>query len=159
VDGLSYIRLSTNPKFSKYNAPTSLLSANASPGAKLDIGDELKFLQSQLDSGGALATLSGRETVLGRDAYHLVVTVPASLPNRLIGSAGEAAASAAGAAGAAGLVLTPIDYWVYVDTLQPARVRVKASSPTLGSVDVSVILSRYDAPVTIQAPAADQVQG
>ncbi|HEX7491539.1 MAG TPA: LppX_LprAFG lipoprotein [Candidatus Limnocylindrales bacterium] len=156
VDGFSYVKLSTSSKFTKYNALTSVLAPNSSPGAMLNVGNELKFLKTQLDSGGALATLSGRETVYGRDAYHIVLTIPADMQGRLIGSTGGAAASAADAAG---LVLQPVDYWVYVDTLQPARLRLKASSPTLGSLDVSVMLSRYGEPVTIQAPAADQIQG
>lgn len=160
VDGFSYIKLSTNAKFTKYNAPTSVFVPNASPGATLNIGNELKFLKTQLDSSGATATLSGRETVDGRDVYHVVVTVPASLPNELIGAAGGAAAgeAAGSAANAAGLALAPLDYWVYVDTLQPARFLLRASSPTLGSLDVSVILTRYGQSVTIQAPSADQVQ-
>jgi hypothetical protein len=160
VDGFSYIKLSTSSRFTKYTAPNSLLAPNSSPGAKLDIPAELAYLKTQLDSGGAIATLSGRETVGDRAVYHLVVTMPASLPNRLIGSTGGSVASAAAsAAAAAGLVLAPVDYWVYADTLQPARVRLKASSPTLGNVDLSVILSRYGESLTIQAPSADQVQG
>jgi hypothetical protein len=162
VDRFSYIKLSTNPKFTKYNAPTSLFVPNASPGAELNIPDELKFLETQLVSGGAVATLSGRETVNERDVYHLVVTLPAALPIQLIGSAGASgsgAAGAASAAGEAGLVVTPVDYWVYVDTMQPARLRLRAASPTLGSMDLSLILSRYGESTSIQAPSADQVQG
>lgn len=156
VDGFSYIKLSTGQKFSKYNAPTSVFAPIASPGASLNIANELKFLKTKLDSGGALTTLSGRESVGGRDVYHLVVTVPASLSNELIGYAGS---DAAGAASAVGLVLAPVDLWVYYDTLQPARVRVRASSLTLGSLDLSVILTHYGQSVNIQAPPADQVQG
>jgi hypothetical protein len=126
--------------------------ASPAPDGKLSIVNELKALEARLDSSGATETLSGRETVDGRDVYHLVVTVPDSVLNSEISAAGP------GASGL-GLVLAPVDCWVYVDTLQPARIRLQASSAAMGNLDLSVILTRYGESVTISAPAADQVNG
>ena len=126
------------------------------PGAKYSktklaasFSESLRELKSRMDAGGTTATLAGRDTIDGRDAYHLVLTVPTELLNQQMGAV------------ASGLTATlaPVDYWVYVDTLQPARVRLKISSADLGNLDVSATLTKYGQPVSIQAPPQNQVEG
>jgi hypothetical protein len=151
ADGYWYARLSTSNKYTKYNAVTSVF-ASPPPDGKLNFRDELKALEARLDAAGVKATLSGRETVDGRDVYHLVANVPDSVLNSKISMAGPGATSV-------GIVLAPVDCWVYVDTLQLARIRVQGSSATLGNLDLSMILTRYGESVTVNAPPADQVGG
>jgi LppX_LprAFG lipoprotein len=153
VDGNTYVRLSTSNKFSKYNASGPVFAASPSPGANLNFADEIKGVVGRLESGGVSYVLNGRDTVDGRDVYHIVATVPDSLLNQEISSAGGAVASGVG------VTLAPVDYWVYVDTLQPASIRVKVGSATLGNMDLRLILTRYGQPVSIQAPAAGDIAG
>jgi hypothetical protein len=74
------------------------------------------------------------------------------LPNQELGAALGTAAS--------GITIdvTAVDYWVYADGLGPAKIQSKAVSPTLGRLDLSLTLSQYNNPVTIQAPSADQIE-
>jgi len=153
VDTSTYLKLSTSNKFSKYNAPAPMFAASPSAGTTLNFADEVKGVVARLESGGATYTLKGRETVDGRDVYHIVATVPDSVLNDQISAVGGAAASGLG------VTLAPVDYWVYFGTLQPARIRLRVSSTTLGNLDLSLILTRYGESLSIQAPPADQIEG
>ena len=59
----------------------------------------------------------------------------------------------------AGLTIGPIGYWVYVDTMQPARLTASGSSPAVGNLDVDATIVAYNEPVTITAPQSSQVNG
>jgi hypothetical protein len=80
------------------------------------------------------------------------------LINQAFGAAAGAVAAGAAASGVA-LDLAPVDYWVYVDTLQPAGLYLEVSSAKLGNLDLYVTLSKYGQSVTIQAPPASQIGG
>jgi len=154
ADGYTYTKISLlGDKFTRSKAPASLSAAGTGPDATLGFIDAVGQVRSVLESSGTVATLVGRDTVDGLDAYHLAVTVPQDGLKRLFQDAGGAAA--------AGLdvQVAPFDYWVYVDTLRPARIEVKASSATIGSIDLDMTLTGYDQPVKIAAPPASKVNG
>src|SRR5665811_2430994 len=94
----------------------------------------------------------GRGQVDGRDAYHVSVSVPKDLINQQMGALGG------GAASGISIDTATLDYWVYVDSLNPAKMELKASSATLGNLTVTVTLTKYNQPVTIKAPADSEIQ-
>ena len=165
VDGYTYTMFDlVSSKFTRTKVSSSGLSggdmpgAGASPGvsgssgATLDFHSIIRQLQSRLDSSGTATTLVGPDTVGGKDAYHLQLTVPAGLLNQALGAVLGAAA------GGITLDVTAVDYWVYTDGLGPAKIQAKATSPTMGRIDLGLTLSQYDQPVTIQAPPAGQIE-
>ena len=152
VDGYQYTKISlAGTKYTKSPAST-LPIASAAPGASLDISGAVTSLKSSLDASGAKATLVGRESVDGRDAYHVSVTVPKDLLNQEVGTL-------AGSAGAGVSIDTAsLDYWVYVDSLNPAKIEIKASSATVGNLTLTLTLTKYNQSVIIKAPPDGEIQ-
>ena len=154
VDGYAYTKVNLlGDKFTKSKAPASPAMASAGPYATLGFRDAVAQVKSILESYGTTAALVEVGKADGQDAYHLALTVPDAGLSRLLQEVGGAAA--------AGLAvkIAQVDYWVYVDTLRPARLVVKASAAAIGSVDLDLSLTGYDQPVKIAAPPADQVNG
>ena len=152
VGGYEYTRFdAVSDKYTRTAVPSALLPSGATAGATPDIAGMLKVIPSQLESSGTTAVLVGLDAVDGADAYHLKLNVPAGLVSQAMGAIGGTAL--------AGVTLdsTTLDYWVYRDGLQPARLEAKATSSTLGTVDLVVTMTLYDKPVTIQAPPESQV--
>jgi hypothetical protein len=137
--------------FSKSQVQVSQLLPSTAPGATFSTTGVVGELVSALNASGATATLVGQDSVDGRATYHISELVPAELIERELEVAGVLPAAAAD------LELAPVDYRVYDDTLQPASIRLSLSSPTVGNVLVTLDLSAYDRPVTIQAPPDSQV--
>lgn len=159
VDGYSYTMFDLfSSKYTRTQVSSSVPSSggapasSASPGATLDFADIVRQIKSRLDSSGTTTTLVGLDAVDGRDTYHLRLAVPAGALNQEIGAAAGTAASGVT------LDVTTLDYWVYTDGLAPARLQTTASSPTLGDIDLSLTLTQYDKPVTIQAPPDSQIE-
>jgi hypothetical protein len=138
-------------KFTKAAAPPELTAISS--WTSYGFVDALDEVRTVLQGSGATATLLGREAVGGRDAYHLLVTVPQAGLIRSLDNAGAAAI------GLPQFEIGPLDYWVYADSLQPARLRAGVTSTSVGSVNFDATLSRYDQQVTIAAPPADQIKG
>jgi len=158
VDGYTYTKIKTllspaDQTYTKLKVPTSLLQPSAGPDSTPDFAEVLKQLKTSLDSAGATAVLVGEEKVVGRDAYHVTESLPADMVTRALEAAGG------GAASGVSLDLAPVDYWVYVDSLQPASLQLSFSSPALGTMILALTLTNYDQPVTIQAPPDSQVGG
>ena len=95
--------------------------------------------------------LGRADQVGGRDAYHVTVSVPTSYINQQLTALGSTT-------GGATLDSASLDYWVYTDSLYPAKAEIKAASATIGSIDVTVTLTKYNEPVTITAPPASEIQ-
>ena len=153
VGGYMYTNVNVlGSKYTKVKVPASVLMTSAAPSATLNFADVVRQLKSRLDSGGVTYVLAGLDTVGGRDAYHVVVNVPSALVGQEIAAIGGSAASGIA------LDLAPVDYWVYVNSLQPAKLELKASSSTLGNLDLALTLTKYDQPVQIKAPPDSQVQ-
>ena len=152
VDGYQYVKISmVGPKYTKSPA-TALPISTAAPSASLDISSTVASLQSSLTAAGVTTTLVGREQVGGRESYHVSVGLPKDLINQQMGALGG------GAASGISIDTATLDYWVYVDSLNPAKMELKASSATLGNLTVTVTLTKYNQPVTIKAPADSEIQ-
>ena len=152
VDGYQYTKISlVGPKYTKSSAAT-LPIATAAPSASLDISSTVASLKSSLTAAGVTATLVGREQVGGRDSYHVSVGLPKDLINQQLGAVGG------GAAGDAKIDTLTLDYWVFVDSLNPAKMELKASSSTVGNLTVTLTLTKYNQPVTIKAPADSEIE-
>ena len=152
VDGYQYTKISlAGTKYTKSPAST-LPIASAAPSATLDISGTVNSLKTSLDAAGVTATLVGRDKVDGRDAYHVSVSVPKDLINQQMGALGG------GAASGISIDTATLDYWVYVDSLNPAKMELKASSATVGNLTVTLTLTKYNQPVTIKAPADSEIQ-
>ena len=152
ADGYTYTKISLlGDKFTKLKAPASLSPAGPGPSATLGFTDAVSQARSVLESSGTVATLAGRGTVDGLDAYHLAVTVPQDGIKRLLQDVSGAAAPGLD------VQVAPFDYWVYLDTLRPARLELKASSATFGTIDLDLTLTGYDLPVQIAPPPASKV--
>jgi hypothetical protein len=139
-------------KFAKSKAPSWPPLPRALAGATFGFAEAVDQVRPLLETAGATATMAARDRVGGRETYRLVVTMTADGLNRILASAGVTVSLPAFRIG-------PIDYWVYADTLQPARLRLTVTSTTIGSVAIDLVFSAYDQPVSIAAPPADQVKG
>lgn len=157
VDGYSYNRFGLSAgKYTKSRVTTSALMSGASADLTPDIVGTLERLTTVIGSSGVNATLTGREKIEGRDSYHVTLSVPAELLSQALAAAAGAAAPGAVTSDLA-LELAPIDYWVYVDTMQPASLYLQVSSTRLGNLDLSLTLTGYGQTVTIKAPPASQL--
>jgi hypothetical protein len=156
VDGYAYTKVKLplsvgDDMYKKSKVDAQRLMPSAAPNATFNFSEALKQFDPQIASIAATAVLVGQDTVDGRPAYHLVVTLPAEMVNQAMGAA------LGSAAGGLSVEVAPADYWVYDDSLTPAGLLLKVSSPTLGNVAVSVTLTKYDQSVVIQAPPDSQV--
>ena len=152
VDGYQYVKISMfGTKYTKSPA-TTLPISTAAPSASLDISGTVASLKSSLTAAGVTATLVGRGQVDGRDAYHVSVSVPKDLINQQIGALVGSTTSGIS------IDSLSLNYWVYVDSLNPAKMELKASSATLGNLTVTVTLAKYNQPVTIKAPADSEIE-
>jgi len=152
VDGYMYSKISLlSQKYTKSKSSAAALLPSVAPSASLDISKTVDSLKSQLDAAGSKATLVGTDKIDGRDAYHVTVSVPVSYINQQLGALGSIT-------GPVSLDSASLDYWVYTDSLYPARAEIKASSAAIGNVDVIVTLTKYNQPVTITAPPAGEIQ-
>ncbi len=152
VDGFQYTKISlVGTKYTKSPA-TTLPIPTAAPSASLDISSTVASLKSSLTAAGVTATLVGREQVDGRDAYHVSISLPKDLINQQIGALVGSTTSGIS------IDSLSLNYWVYVDSLNPAKMELKASSATVGNLTVTLTLTKYNQPVTIKAPADSEIQ-
>ena len=153
VDGSQYTKVSLqSDKYTKSKGADFGAVASAAPVASADVAKTITQIKSALDSAGVTATISGTEKVDGRDAYRLSVSMPVAKINSLLEAAVGSAAS--------GITIdsASLDYWVYKDTLQPAKMELSGTSAAVGNIDLVLTLTKYNEKVTIVAPSADQIQ-
>jgi hypothetical protein len=122
------------------------------PSTSFDLSKTLGNLKDSLSSSGATATIKGFEKVDGRDAYRVALDLPLSKLNDLLATQGGSAAANMTVDSAS------LDYWVYSDTLQPAKVEIKGSAADFGKIDMTITLTKYNQKITITAPPADKIQ-
>lgn len=154
VDGNMYSRISlSGPKFSKTKlsdtVPVSIPSAGAVASA--DPSAAIASLRKAMDDAGAKATLQADDKVNGKDVYHVSISIPVDKINTLLAAEGGSAT--------AGMKLdsATLDYWVYKDSLLPAKMTISGSAGTLGNLNLILTLTDYDKAVTISAPAASDI--
>jgi hypothetical protein len=51
-----------------------------------------------------------------------------------------------------------VDVWIYKSNYQLAKIQIAGASSTLGNLTMTITITNYNAPVTIAAPAASDVQ-
>jgi hypothetical protein len=153
VDGDVYSKINlTSDKYSKSRLdPTAI--ASAVPGAGLDPANLGTRLRGLLESPDVTVTSSGTAAVDGRQAHRFDVRVAPSLINE------QLATFAPGLPPGVAVDSASATYLVYADSLEPAGLRIVASSADLGSLDVSLTITAYGLPVTIEAPPASEVEG
>jgi hypothetical protein len=147
VDGWQYTKSTLSGGSFSRSAAASLPIPIPSAGASMDLSGAVNDLRNTLLEPGVKATLLGLDEVDGRRTYRLSVVAPKDVLNRQLAALGGPAASAYS------VETSKIEYWVYADTLTPAKAVVEVASPSIGNVVVSAVLSRYDQPVTIAAPS------
>ncbi len=154
VGGNLYYKLSLyGDRFTETSLSNAVPVPIPSPGAVASANPSaaIASLTKALDDAGAKATLMADDKVAGKDVYHVSVSIPVDKINTLLAAEGGSAT--------AGMKLdsASFDYWVYKDSVLPAKVEIKGSAGTLGSLDVVVTLTSYNEAVTIKAPAATDI--
>jgi hypothetical protein len=129
--------------------PVAVPTAMASSSGGLS--GELSSLQQQLKDAGVTATLVGVDQIGGKDANHITFTLPLAMINSEIAAASPSPMVQIDSAS--------IDVWIYTDNSQIAKFEVKGASSTVGNLDLVITVTNYNVPVTINAPAASDVQG
>ncbi len=154
VEGNLYYEFSLyGGKFSETKLSDAVPMSIPSPGAvaSVDPSAAMAALTKALDDAGARATLMADDKVAGKDVYHVSVSIPVDKINALLAAEGGSAT--------AGMKLdsASFDYWVYKDSVLPAKFEIKGDAGTLGSLDVVVTLTGYNEAVNIKAPAASDI--
>jgi hypothetical protein len=105
-------------------------------------------LNEFLNKPGIAPTKLADEKCGDKDCYHVALNLTSEqLGDSLPGGLASGAPDGSGT----------MDLWVAKDNLRPAKLGLKISAGDMGTVNVTVTFSGYDAPVTIEAPSADQI--
>ena len=132
----------------KYTKTTS--EADDPAAAAGDPQKAIQELSDFLNKPGVAPTKLPDEKCGDKDCYHVQLT----LTSEELGGVGGVVPGASGAPEGSGT----IDLWVQKNDLRPAKMALALDLEEMGNVNVTVAFSAYDAPVTIEAPPADQVQ-
>ena len=123
-------------------------------GALADPRRAISGLRQTLDGLPSQPLKAPDEKCGDADCYR--VTIPAPM-TELGAVLGDGLGSALGSLTPDGAGGGTIDVWVRTNDLRPARLVVTADGGSQGTLTVTVQLTRWDAPVSISAPPADQV--
>jgi hypothetical protein len=154
VDGYMYMQMSLQgDKYTKSKLDESLPVDLPSPDASASgaIASQVEELRKSLQDAGMTATLKGDEKVEGKDCYHVQITIPADELNNLLSEGGDTTAGLA-------IDSLSLDYWVYKDSLRPAKISISGAAADAGNLTVDLVISDYDKSVDIQAPDPSQIQ-
>jgi hypothetical protein len=92
-----------------------------------------------------------------KDCYHVQLTIPtATLAGEVSGALGSAVPLPSVGALPSGSADATLDVWVEKDTMKIAKVALDAAMGT-AKIKATITLSKWDEPVTVEAPPADQV--
>jgi hypothetical protein len=128
------------------------------PGGSALVGmaDMVETLRQHLEGNGVTPTVAGIESIGGKDAYRIDLSVPLDKLN------GDIAAAEASANADITQKMTidsaSASIWIYKDTYQLAQVQLAGASSSVGNLTFTMTLTNFDQPVTIDAPAAKDVQ-
>ena len=152
IDGVAYLRVDLlGPRYRRLaGGDGGLLDALVDPRRAIS---ELRRALEDLPDPPRM----GPDEACGdADCYRVTIPVPVSgLAGALaVGPGGAAGSPAAGGAEGTG---GTIDLWVRTSDLRPARLVVTADGGSQGRLTITVQLTRWDEPVSISAPPADQV--
>jgi hypothetical protein len=155
-DNVLYYKVSLlGPKYTKMDlgSLSGLTSGLPLPtpgaAATMSLTDELTQLKAQMDAAGVKVTLVGVDKIGGQDADHINISLPLDSINSEIAASSPSPAVSIDSAS--------IDVWIYKANYQLAKVEVKGASSAIGNLDFVLTITNYDAPVTINAPAASDI--
>jgi len=151
ADGYVYTRISVLG--GTYSRSTfGELPAALQPGARSEAARvrRIEFLRASLDDAGISAVMRPMEVVDGSSYYHASITIPLDSLNAALSEAGGYTARIE-------VESIFLEYWVFEDTLLPARLKLTTDAGESGNLRAEVVFSRYGEPVTITPPDASQV--
>ena len=106
-------------------------------------------LDKFLSQPGVAPTKLADEKCGDRDCYHVSLNLTSDqLGGVVTGALASAAPTGSGT----------IDVWVQKNDLRPVKVTITADGGAQGTAAVTLTLSKYDEPVTIDAPAEADIQ-
>jgi hypothetical protein len=151
--GTKYTKMDLGSLGSSLGALSSSLPVAVPTAAASMAGltSELSQLQAEMTQAGVTATFVGVDQIGGQDANHITISFPLATLNA------EIAAAAASSGPAPTIDSASADVWIYKATSQLAKVEIKGASSTLGNLDLVMTITNYNAPVTINAPAAGDI--
>ena len=157
LEDTAYIRMPLlGPKWLKQSmSEVAGEAAGATPPA--DTEAAMAEIKKMLDDPKIQMKKLADEKCGSKDCYHLQMTVPTDeLQNEVAGALASAAPLPSG--------LLPedmpdlnIDLWVEKDSLRMAKVAVGAAMEGDSSLSATVTFSKWNDPVTVEAPPADQI--
>jgi hypothetical protein len=151
VDSYVYTRISIQGgKFIR--SALGELPAALQPGARSDAARarRIEFLRRSLDDAGISAVMRPMEVIDGSSYYHASISIPLDRLNSSLSDAGGYAARIR-------VESIFVEYWVFEETLLPARLKLTADAGESGNLQAEVAFSRYGEPVTVTPPDPSQV--
>ncbi len=152
--GTKYTKMDLGSLGSSLGALSSSLPVVVpTPGASAitTVTDEINQLRAQMNQAGVKVTLVGVDQIGGEDANHISISFPLDTLNA------EIAAAAPSSGPVPTISSASVDVWIYKANSELAKIELKGASSTLGNLDVVVTITKYDAPVTINAPTASEI--
>jgi len=155
VDDAAYLRVPLlGPKWMKQSASGSGTDA---VGTASDPQKALEDIRKALDDPKVAPKKLADEKCGTKDCYHVQLTIPTDeLSGEIAGALGSAVPLPSGAALPSGSADATLDVWVEKDTMKIAKVAVDAAMDP-AKIKATITFSKWDVPVTIEAPPADQV--
>jgi LppX_LprAFG lipoprotein len=139
----------------KYSKSVSTNSSDP-VSAATDPTQIIDQLNSFLNQPGVAPTKLADEACGDTTCYHVSLNLSGDQLSSITGAIGSAAPTAAGPSASAST--GTVDVWVQKNDLRPAKLTVNASIGTIGTIAVTLTISKYDAPVTVTAPADSEIE-
>ena len=155
IDDAAYIRMPLlGPKWMMQSASGSGTDA---VGTASDPQKALEDIRKALDDPKVAPKKLADEKCGTKDCYHVQLTIPTDeLVGEVAGALGSAVPLPSGAALPSGSADATLDVWVEKDTMKIAKVAVDAAMDP-AKIKATITFSKWDQPVTVEAPPADQV--
>jgi hypothetical protein len=165
VSGDIYVKAPLLLKTDKWSQiPAAMLSSLASgafssplPSASAGVGG----LDSLFNMSGVTVTGQGTDACADGTCDKIAITIPAATLRQAAGAAAAANPLGAGVPGLGSLGSlgdATITVWTATSSGRLNKLTFAVSAGSAGNITVTVTLSKFDAPVTVTPPPADQVQ-
>ena len=145
IGDTTYTKISLlGPKYTKSVSTSSSDPASVASNPQKTIDDLNKFLNQP----GVAPTKLADEKCGDKDCYHVSLNLTSDQLSGVTSGLGSAAPSGSGT----------VDVWVQKTDLRPAKVTIAANAGDQGTIAVTLTMSNYDVPVTINAPADADIE-
>ena len=139
IDQTTYMKISLlGPKYEK-SEPKPGAVASAAP---MDVQKVIDEMSKFLDQPGVSPTRQADEKCGDRDCYRVSLNLTSAQLGNVTDALGSAVPSGTGT----------IDVWVQKNDLHPVKMTIAADGGDQGTIAVTLTMSNYDAPLTINAP-------